>query len=102
MNQVFRDTATDFAAFHACNPHVYDELVALARRLRARGIDRYGIAGLFEVLRYDYTLRTGGEPFKLNNSYRAYYARMIMANESELAGLFELRTSAADLQAVTS
>ena len=97
-----RNHAADFAAFHACNPHVYAELVTLARRLRARGIDRYGIAGLFEVLRYDYTIRTGATDFKLNNNYRAFYARMIMANHPELANLFEVRRSAADLEAVAS
>ena len=97
-----RNHAADFAAFHACNPHVYDELVRLARRLRVRGIDRYGIAGLFEVLRYDHTIRTGTADWKLNNNYRAFYARMIMANHPELANLFEVRRSAADLEVVAS
>ena len=94
-------TAINFYAFHTVNPHVYTQLLELARRLRSRGIDRYGIAGLFEVLRYDHTINTGSaQDFKLNNSYRAYYARLLMQCNPELAGLFELRSSDADLEVI--
>jgi len=54
---------------------------------------------LFGVVRYDHALRTDvdpAEPFKLNNNYRAFYARKIMAEVPELAGFFEVRASAAD------
>lgn len=32
-----------------------------------------------------------GDEYKLNNDYRAFYARLLMANEPELAGFFETR-----------
>lgn len=41
-------------------------------------------------------MSTSDPDFKLNNSYRAYYARLIMAQEPDLAGLFALRKSEAD------
>ncbi|HEY5316508.1 MAG TPA: hypothetical protein VIJ20_00910 [Solirubrobacteraceae bacterium] len=46
---------------------------------------------LFEVLRFETGLKTEGDPFKLNNDYRAPYARMMMEREPDLAGLFETR-----------
>lgn len=81
-----------FNAFHAANPQVYIRLRDLALMLRARGIQRYGIAALYEVLRFDHALRTvGADPFKLNNDYRALYARLLMERELGLEGFFEIR-----------
>lgn len=80
-----------FAAFHALNPHVYSELVALARQLRRRGHQRIGIGMLFEVLRYQRALETVGDDFKLNNNYRSRYARLIDEREADLRGAFEMR-----------
>jgi hypothetical protein len=81
-----------FNWFHENNPHVYRNLRALALGMRRqRGKKRVGIKMLYEVLRYQYDIQTAGEEFKLNNNYTAYYARLLMAQEPELAGLFEVR-----------
>jgi hypothetical protein len=80
-----------FLDFHAEHPEVYDELVRLARELRARGYERFGIATIYEVARWRSMIRTGPGGFKLNNNYRAYYARLIMRRESDLAGIFDTR-----------
>jgi len=80
-----------FLRFHRENPHVYDELVKLALRARRRGVKRIGIGMLFEVLRWGHAMRTAGDDFRLNNNYRSYYARLLMRNEPELVGAFELR-----------
>ena len=86
-------TAERFAAFHAANPHVYKVLRAEALRLRRSGRTHYGLKKLWEWLRYDSPLavtRDDGK-YKLNNSYTRHYARLLMANEPELAGFFETR-----------
>lgn len=80
-----------FWRFHDANPFVYDELVALARQGVRAGAHKLGIGMLFEVLRWNVALRTGGDEFKLNNNYRSYYARLIMVNEPDLVGVFETR-----------
>lgn len=80
-----------FQRFHEKNPDVYVELVRLARRLRSQGITRYGIVGLYEVLRYDNSLRTSGKPFKLTNDFRSRYARLIMDKNEDLANFFTTR-----------
>jgi hypothetical protein len=81
-----------FWRFHADNPQVYSELVKLAREWRSRrGLATCGIKMLYEVCRWNLTLRTEGEPLKLNNNYHAFYARLMMALEPDLEGLFSLR-----------
>lgn len=81
----------NFDRFHERNPHVYDELVKLAREWqRRRASGKCGIGMLYEVCRWHLSLRTEGEPLALNNNYRAFYARLIM-EEPGLAGIFETR-----------
>lgn len=80
-----------FEAFHKANPHVYGHLVRLALDIRQRGHDKWGIANLFEVLRWESALYTTGDPYRLNNNFRAWYARILMADNSELEGFFEVR-----------
>lgn len=89
--------AERFLAFHLESPEVYRTLVALARQWVAKtGRNRIGIATLYERARWELAVSTSDPDFKLNNSYRAYYARLIMAQERDLAGMFEVRTSDAD------
>jgi len=88
------DIAVAFLDFHDRNPEVYDQLVALCRRARSRGVTRVGVGMLWEVLRWEfalYGLPDRRETFKLNNNYRSRYARLIMATEPDLADVFEVR-----------
>lgn len=86
-----------FLAFHATNPQVYDHLVRLARQALARGVatksqTRVGIGMLWEVLRWNIYLTTEDPTgWKLNNNYRSRYARLILKQEPDLAGVFEIR-----------
>lgn len=82
---------TRFETFHRRNPAVYDGLVRLARKA---GRSRLGMKQLFEVLRWEWMLDglpDEHEHFKLNNNYTSRYARLIMENELDLAGVFETR-----------
>ena len=80
-----------FERFHVENPHVYRELALIARRWKSRGHDRGSISMIFEVIRYRAGLRTRSDDFKLNNSFRSRYARLLMAREPDLAEFFETR-----------
>jgi len=92
------DARAKYQQFHDENPWVMSHLADLALQLKRRGVRRYGIAPLFEVLRYQHAIRTTdpNSTFRLNNNYRAYYARDIMATYPELDGFFETRVSKAD------
>lgn len=85
--------AQRFEKFHAANPHVYEALKQLALDLVERGHEKIGIGMLFEVVRWQHAMRTSDESgYKLNNDYRSRYARLLMAQETRLAGVFETRT----------
>lgn len=85
-----------FWAFHESNKNVYIELRKLALDLVDRGRTHFGIAMIYERLRYEYALRTKGDPYLLNNDFRAFYSRLLMKNEPRLSGVFETRKSRAD------
>ena len=80
-----------FERFHSENPDVYDALVKLARKVKASGLNHYGIAGLYEVLRYDSAISTNGKPFKLSDNYKSRYSRLIMSQEPDLEGFFSTK-----------
>jgi hypothetical protein len=86
----------EFQEFHAENPQVFRELERRAAALVRAGVRRIGIALLYESARYDYAIRTTGEPWKLNNSHRAFYARLLIAAHPEWVGIIETRRSRAD------
>ena len=90
------DIAEGFRDFHKNNPQVLDRLENMTRNLINRGRPRIGMGMLFEVMRWEHYMKTEGEPFKLNNNYRAFYSRLIEQNHPEWAGVFTKRGSIAD------
>lgn len=87
-----------FNDFHQAHPEVFTQLVRLAREWMSVGHARLGIATLFEKLRWEWHVAglADRDGYKLNNSYRALYARKIMAENPELDGLFETRSLATE------
>ncbi len=82
-----------FENFHRANPHAYTLLEDMAHRVWQTGRRRIGIATLVESLRWQYWIATEDIScdFKIDNSYRAYYARLLLERHPEWAGLFALR-----------
>lgn len=82
---------TDFVEFHQANPHIYSTLRTLAFQARDAGARKLGMKQLLEVCRWNLRLDTTTSQPKLNNNFTPYYARLLMANEPSLAGVFETR-----------
>lgn len=80
-----------FEEFHAANPHIYDEIVRMAREWKKVGKKKLGIGMVFEVLRWNTAITTKTQDFKLNNNYRSRYVRLIEEQESDLVGVFRTR-----------
>lgn len=91
-------TTKKFEKFHADNPAVYEALVFLAREYLARTGDRkLGTRALWERLRWQLAVTTEREDrFKLNDHLIPFYTRLIMKQEPDLAGVFDVRSSEAD------
>lgn len=86
IDQRFRD-------FHDNNPAVYTELVSMARQMQSRGYAQIGIELIWAAYRWNRMMRTTADEyqFKLNDHFTSRYARLIMAQEEDLAGFFRTR-----------
>jgi len=84
-----------FMRFHAQNPQVYDFLTARVREWKEGGHDHGSIRMFWELARYEFckTVKRDSK-FKLNNNHHAFYSRLIMQREADLAGFFETRDHA--------
>lgn len=80
-----------FADFHARNRHVYHAIEQAALEAHQKGVRRLGIAKLVEDIRHDAQLRTQHEDFKLNNNFRALYARLLIHRHAALADMLATR-----------
>lgn len=84
-----------FLEFHVANPFVYVLLCRFARMVKSKGIRNYSMQALLEQVRWHVTFEdtnyAATDAFKLNNDFCAHYARMVMANEPDLDGMFATR-----------
>jgi hypothetical protein len=84
-----------FLAHVEANPDVYEALRRFALEAKRHGRRRLGMKALYERVRWYTQIESRGEAFKLNNNWTAFYARLLMQNEPELAGFFETRVQRA-------
>jgi hypothetical protein len=89
-------SAARFAEYHAENPQVYEVLRRFALEAKRAGRERLSIGALFERVRWETSVDGNGDSFKVNNSHRSFYARLLMAQEPDLRGFFETRRAKAD------
>ena len=62
-----------------------------AFQLIGAGRAKIGAKAIVERVRWEVSVRTEGDPWKINNDYPAYYARLFMAEHPEHDGIFETR-----------
>lgn len=95
--RAFTDNATSLVEeaarrFDEQHPELYRLVERFALEARARGRSRIGIAEVWERIRWHLNVDVDPkEPYALNNSHRAYYARRFQREHPELAELFEIR-----------
>ena len=86
----------NFRKFHRNNPIVFDRVVKYTKMLMESGKKHYNIETILGVIRYNIDVDTVGDQFKINNNYKPFYARMLMAYMGNF-GFFQLRDSIASL-----
>ena len=79
-----------FSRFHERNPHVYEALRTVALWCLKNG-KQMGMKAIYERVRWEFNVRTDGEPYRLNNDFTALFSRKLMKDEPQLAGFFETR-----------
>lgn len=81
-----------FWAFHEANPHIEAKLYDRAMLLKSLGYTQFSMKGLFELLRFDPSIETESDDYKVNNNYTAYYSRLLMEKyPDDLDGFFVTR-----------
>ena len=81
-----------FEIFDKANPAIYELLVSGAYDAVAEGHQAFGVAFIFERIRWKLPIETYGDDFKLNNDFRSRYVRKIEQNEPGLVGFFRTRS----------
>ena len=77
-------------AFHRAHPEVMAEFCRLALNAIERGVEHWGAKGVMEVVRWKLEVE-GGQVFKINNNFTAFYARGFERKYPEHKGFFEFR-----------
>lgn len=82
-----------FLDFHQSHPEIYQSLVANAKMWRRRRgpSAKLGAKMLIEHVRWSLGIKSTIDVPQINNNHTAFYARLIMDNEEELEGIFNLR-----------
>lgn len=97
VNVILANNATDFRAdfreWLEDNWHVWEAFRDQADRIWDRGRRHYSARTIGEWMRHETAMRqaAGSEPWKLNDHYWPYLARLYMLINPERAGFFEVR-----------
>lgn len=81
----------EFWDFHKDNPRVYELFDQFTKYAIERGRTNFSVSVIIERIRWETTIVTAGDDFKINNNFRAYYARLWMRNNPQYDGFFRTR-----------
>lgn len=68
----------------------------LARKVKARGFDRYSADALLHQIRWYHHIEKGDQEFAVNNNWSSGLARWAMKTDKALQGFFETRNKNGD------
>jgi hypothetical protein len=80
-----------FTAFHKENPHVWQLFERFTFDVIGQGYENYSSAAIFERIRWHMEIEVKDADCKLNNNFRAYYARMFHARHTKHDSFFHIR-----------
>lgn len=85
-----------FNRYDEANPRVWQLFKRFAFEAIEASRTRLSASLIAERIRWEVSVATFGEPFKINNNYRAFYARKFEEHFPQHAGKFAFRQSVAD------
>lgn len=86
------EIAAEAARFHEDHPNFWRLFVRFTNERIAMGFKHYSVNAIFERIRWESDVAESGEStFKINNNYRAFYARLFMRTYPEYSGFFRTR-----------
>lgn len=90
--------------FHFKNPIVWDLFKKFAFEVIDKGFKNYSVNAIFERIRWEQDIMSDktADTFKLNNNYRAFYARRFMTCHPLHDGFFRIRKQISGEQKATN
>ena len=79
----------EWYVYHQKNPIVYKLICRFANEAIQAGHAKYGIATIWERIRWEITVNTNDIDFKMPNNHRAYYARLWLKDHPQWPDFFE-------------
>ena len=90
------DAEQSFAAFHAAHPDVWFHFERFTLELIRKGYEHHSADAVLHRVRWETDANADGQPYKIQNNWTAYYARMFHRRHPIHAGFFRTRKSKAD------
>ena len=90
------DAYLKFKAYDAENPQIWEAFVKFTFEAINKGFTRWSAEAIFNICRWENSLRAKDDVFKINNNYKCFYARKFMIEYPEHEGFFAKRTSKSD------
>ena len=81
-----------FQEFHYDNPEVYTMFKHFAFKAMDSGRRRYSARAIMERLRWELSIQTKSDDYKINNDTIPLYARMFLRDFPQHQGFFETRS----------
>ena len=80
-----------FLEWHGKNPKVYELFKRFTFQAINAGHKHFGGFGIINRIRWQTTVETKGDEFKINNACAAYYSRMFMKDHPQYEGFFRTK-----------
>lgn len=80
-----------FELFHEENPHVYDMFCKFTMQAINRGHKRLSAWMVANRIRWETSIETTGNEYKISNDFIALYARKFMEDHPEHEGFFKIK-----------
>ena len=82
----------EFDRYHQDNPQVYEAFKRLTFQLINAGRENFSASAVVERIRWGVSIgEYGPDDFKINNNYRAFYARLFHVEHPQHDGFFRTR-----------
>tara|TARA_R100001443_G_scaffold45668_2_gene58612 strand:+ start:2235 stop:2624 length:390 start_codon:yes stop_codon:yes gene_type:complete len=82
----------EFDRYHQDNPQVYEAFKRLTFQLISAGRENFSASAVVERIRWGVSIgEYGPDDFKINNNYRAFYARLFHVEHPNHDGFFRTR-----------
>ena len=92
MDTRLDEMQADFARYHEENPWVYEAFKRLTFQLINAGRQNFSASAVVERIRWGVSIGDyGPDDFKINNNYRAFYARLFHMEHPQHDGFFRTR-----------